>query len=92
MGFIAWRDSHSGEWRMYGFSTHAFDEVGGFSENYQYSYADIDFCLKLKSNNLDAVWTPEAKVYHFGARTRGDAKPLNLIYRSLRNDGAGFVV
>ena len=54
------------------FRRSAFDEVGGFSENYQYSYADVDFCLKLKSNNLDAVWTPEAKVYHFGARTRGD--------------------
>jgi GT2 family glycosyltransferase len=54
------------------FRRSAFDEVGGFSENYQYSYADIDFCLKLKSNNLDTVWTPEAKVYHFDARTRGD--------------------
>ena len=54
------------------FRRSAFDEVGGFSENYQYSYADVDFCLKLKSNNLDTVWTPEAKVYHFDARTRGD--------------------
>ena len=54
------------------FRRSAFDEVGGFSENYQYSYADVDFCLKLKSNNLGTVWTPEAKVYHFDARTRGD--------------------
>jgi len=53
------------------FRRSAFDEVGGFSENYQYSFADIDFCLKLKSNNLNTVWTPEAKVYHFDARTRG---------------------
>jgi glycosyltransferase involved in cell wall biosynthesis len=52
------------------FRRSAFDEVGGFSENYQYPYADVDFCLKLKSNNLDTVWTPEAKVYHFDARTR----------------------
>ena len=48
-----------------------FDEVGGFSENYQNLFADIDFCFKLKSLNLDTVWTPEAKVYHFDARTRG---------------------
>jgi GT2 family glycosyltransferase len=54
------------------FRRSAFDEVGGFSENYQYTYADVDFCLKIKTNNLDTVWTPEAKVYHFGARTRGD--------------------
>jgi glycosyltransferase involved in cell wall biosynthesis len=54
------------------FRRSAFDEVGGFSENYQYLYADVDFCLKLKSNNLGTVWTPEAKVYHFDARTRGD--------------------
>jgi GT2 family glycosyltransferase len=53
------------------FRRSAFDEVGGFSENFHYSFADIDFCLKLKSNNLDTVWTPEAKVYHFDARTRG---------------------
>lgn len=49
-----------------------FDEVGGFSENYQFMYADIDFCLKLKSNNLNTVWSPEARVYHFSARTRDD--------------------
>ena len=54
------------------FRRSAFDEVGGFSENYQFMNADVDFCLKLKSNNLHIVWSPEAKVYHFGARTRGD--------------------
>ena len=53
------------------FHRNTFDEVGGFSENYKYSFADIDFCLKLKSMNLDTVWTPEAKIYHFDARTRG---------------------
>jgi glycosyltransferase involved in cell wall biosynthesis len=53
------------------FRRSAFDEVGGFSESYHYSFADIDFCLKLKSNNLDTIWTPAAKVYHFDARTRG---------------------
>ena len=54
------------------FRRSVFDEVGGFSENYQFMNADVDFCLKLKSNNLHIVWSPEAKVYHFGARTRGD--------------------
>ena len=53
------------------FRRSAFEEVGGFSENYQYMYADVDFCLKLNSLNLATVWTPEAKVYHFDARTRG---------------------
>jgi glycosyltransferase involved in cell wall biosynthesis len=48
-----------------------FDTVGGFSENYRISYADIDFCLKLASHGLRTAWTPRSRVYHFGARTLG---------------------
>ncbi len=54
-----------------GFRRSCFFEVGGFSEKYQFSFADIDFCLKLRTLSLVSVWTPEAKVYHFAARTRG---------------------
>jgi O-antigen biosynthesis protein len=48
-----------------------FDAVGGFSENYRVSYADIDFCMKLAAQGLRTAWTPRSRVYHFGARTLG---------------------
>jgi len=54
------------------FARKHFHRVGGFCEHYTYSYADVDFCLKLHMEKLVVAWTPEASVYHFGARTRGD--------------------
>ena len=55
------------------FRRSVFDKVGGFSDRYQYNYADLDFCLKVSLEGLRTVWTPESRMYHFGARTRGDA-------------------
>ena len=53
------------------FRRSSFNEVGGFSEDFKFMYSDVDFCLKLQSIKLATVWTPEVKVYHFDARTRG---------------------
>jgi GT2 family glycosyltransferase len=50
-----------------------FDKIGGFSEHFQYANADLDFCLKASLEGFRTVCTPEARVHHFGARTRGDA-------------------
>ena len=49
-----------------------FDKIGGFSEHYQYANADLDFCLKASLEGFRSVCTPEARVYHFGARTRAE--------------------
>lgn len=49
-----------------------FDKIGGFSEHFQYDNADLDFCLKASLEGFRSVCTPEVRVYHFGARTRGD--------------------
>lgn len=49
-----------------------FDKIGGFSELFQYANADLDFCLKASLEGFRTVYTPEARVHHFGARTRGD--------------------
>jgi|694.fasta_scaffold10884_5 GT2 family glycosyltransferase len=50
-----------------------FDTIGGFSEHFQFANADLDFCLKASLEGFRTVYTPEARVYHFGARTKGDA-------------------
>ena len=55
------------------FRRSVFDMVGGFSEHYQYANADLDFCLKASLEGFRTVCSPEARVFHFGARTRGDA-------------------
>ena len=49
-----------------------FDTLGGFSEHYQIDNADLDFCLKASLEGFRTVCTPEARVYHFGAQTRGE--------------------
>ena len=54
-----------------------FDTVGGFSENYQVTYADVDFCMKIATQGLRTAWTPRSRIYHFGARTLGAAENAN---------------
>jgi glycosyltransferase involved in cell wall biosynthesis len=40
-----------------------FESVGGFQENLnKNTETDIDFCLKLKAQDLDNIWTPHAVV------------------------------
>ena len=47
-----------------------FLSVGGFNQEYLCSFADVDYCLKVRAAGKLAVYTPEAAVYH-GARTNG---------------------
>ncbi len=43
-----------------------FFDVGGFSPSLQNDFGDVDFGLKLRSRDLDRIWTPHAAVYNFG--------------------------
>jgi hypothetical protein len=42
-----------------------FDEVGGFDEQFQTDYNDLDFCLKCIKHGYRIVYTPAATLYHF---------------------------
>lgn len=42
-----------------------YDEVGGFDEQFQTDYNDIDFCLKCIARDYRIVYTPAATLYHF---------------------------
>lgn len=42
-----------------------FDEVGGFDEQFQTDYNDLDFCLKCVERGYRVVYTPAATLYHF---------------------------
>ena len=41
-----------------------FKQIGGFNEELNFMYGDIDFCLRLKENNFDNVFNPYCVLYH----------------------------
>ena len=49
----------------------AFDEAGGFSEEFAVAFNDVDFCLKLRANGYSIVFAPEAELYHYESLSRG---------------------
>lgn len=51
-----------------------FFEVGGFDENLEVSYNDVDFCLKLREKGYLNVFTPYAELLHYESKSRGYAK------------------
>ncbi len=49
-----------------------FDSVGGFDVvNLGVAFNDVDFCLRLGEAGYRNVWTPYARLYHEGSKTRG---------------------
>lgn len=48
-----------------------YTEVGGLDEGFAVSLNDVDFCLKLRKQNLLNVFTPFAELYHYESISRG---------------------
>jgi glycosyltransferase involved in cell wall biosynthesis len=50
-----------------------FDEVGGLDEvNLKVAFNDVDLCLKVTERNYQIIWTPEATLYHWESKSRGN--------------------
>ena len=49
----------------------SFDAVGGFTEELAVAFNDIDYCLKLREQDLLVVFDPYVEAYHDESRTRG---------------------
>ena len=49
----------------------AFEAVGGFTEELSVAFNDIDYCLKIRNENLFVVYTPEVELYHYESLSRG---------------------
>jgi O-antigen biosynthesis protein len=47
-----------------------FEQVGGFDENFAYSFNDVDICLRLREKGYTIIYTPYAVLYHHGTSTR----------------------
>jgi|GEM_PF-1358813 len=56
-----------------------FNSVGGFDENIQYNFGDVDFCLKLLEKGYRNVFTPFAELVHFEKATRESIEPGGMI-------------
>ncbi len=48
-----------------------YEEVGGLDEQFEVTFNDIDFCLRVRENGYRNVWTPYAEMIHHESATRG---------------------
>ena len=49
----------------------AYEEVGGFEEEFQVAFNDIDFCLKVREKGYLVVYNPYASLFHYESKSRG---------------------
>jgi hypothetical protein len=52
-----------------------FEEMNGFDEDFEISYNDVDFCLRLRRRGYLVVYTPYAALYHHQSASRGAYDP-----------------
>lgn len=52
-----------------------FEEVGGFDEELDVAYNDVDLCLRIILRGYYIVWTPHAVLYHHESASRGNHQP-----------------
>ncbi len=48
-----------------------FEELGGFDEEYEVAFNDVDFCLRAREAGYRVVYTPDAELVHDESKTRG---------------------
>jgi O-antigen biosynthesis protein len=66
--------------------TDLYRELGGFDEkDFGVSYNDVDWCLRVRAASRRVIYTPQAKLMHWGSATRGvtfdDAEHIAFVRR-----------
>ena len=51
--------------------TSTYKELLGFDEKLAVAFNDVDFCLKVREENLLIVYNPFVELYHFESKSRG---------------------
>ncbi|MBE9473257.1 MAG: glycosyltransferase [Chloroflexi bacterium] len=59
-----------------------FEELGGFDEEYQIGYGDIDLCLRAGQAGYRIIYTPFATLLHHEGGTRGFSLPPSDVLRA----------
>lgn len=73
-----------------------FDEIGGFDENLDVVFNDVDLCLKVIYKGYYIVWNPYVVLYHYESLSRGYNLPEHNIqyfcnkWRSMIEQGDRF--
>lgn len=48
-----------------------YEKVLGFDEKLAVAFNDVDFCLKIKEENLQIIYNPFVELYHYESKSRG---------------------
>lgn len=48
-----------------------FEQIGGFDEELEVAFNDVDLCLKIRKAGYQIVYTPFAELYHYESKSRG---------------------
>lgn len=48
-----------------------YEEVGGFEEEFQVAFNDVDFCLKVRKAGYLIVYDADVKLFHYESKSRG---------------------
>ncbi len=48
-----------------------FDSLGGLNERYKVAYNDVDYCLRVRRENLLVVYDANVKLWHYESFSRG---------------------
>ncbi len=52
--------------------TALYEKLGGFDEkDFGVAYNDVDYCLRVRAAGQRVIYTPQAKLMHWGSATRG---------------------
>ncbi|MDO5852388.1 MAG: glycosyltransferase [Methanobacteriaceae archaeon] len=62
-----------------------FNEVNGFSLEYNYGYEDVDLCLKLYKKGYMNYYTPKAILYHYEFGTQEKTNNKKIIKQRTNN-------
>jgi GT2 family glycosyltransferase len=62
-----------------------FEEVGGFNEDYQLVFSDIDLCLRITKRGYRVVYTPFSRLIHHESITRGRYIPTGDLIKAYKD-------
>lgn len=68
-------------------SKETFQAAGGFDEDFQVAFNDVDYCMKVRSMDQLVVFTPYAELIHYESKSRGreeTAAQIERFHREIR--------
>jgi GT2 family glycosyltransferase len=48
-----------------------YHQIGGFDEQFEIEFNDVDFCLRLREAGYHNIYLPHVELYHYESFTRG---------------------